>query len=84
MRHKLLRRILSGLLAGMLCLSMVPVSALADDSTFSSVPAAETSQTATPETAASQNEDTLSSQAQASLDIEKFYAWWRSASYRRT
>ena len=68
MRHKPLRRILSGLLAGMLCLSMVPVSALADDSTFSSVPAAETSQTATPETAASQNEDTLSSQAQAFID----------------
>lgn len=51
MRHKPLHRILSGFLAGMLCLSMMPVSALADDSAAGTISAAEA---ATPETALEQ------------------------------
>ena len=41
MRYKPMRRMLAGFLAGMMCLSMMPVSALADDSAAGTISAAE-------------------------------------------
>lgn len=67
MKHKPMRRILAGLLAGMLCLSMTPGAAFAEDATDAdpqapeAVTAAATPETATPETA-------LSPEAQAFVD----------------
>ena len=67
MKHKPMRRILAGLLAGMLCLSMTPGAAFAEDATGADprapevVTAAATPETATPETA-------LSPEAQAFVD----------------
>lgn len=67
MKHKPMRRILAGLLAGMLCLSMTPGAAFAEDATGAdpqapeAVTAAATPETATPETA-------LSPEAQAFVD----------------
>ena len=67
MKHKPIRRILAGLLAGMLCLSMVPGAAFAEDAPGSepaaaeAVTAAATPETATPETA-------LGPEAQAFVD----------------
>ena len=67
MKHKPMRRILAGLLAGMLCLSMTPTAAFAEDATGAdpqapeAVTAAATPETATPETA-------LSPEAQAFVD----------------
>ena len=67
MKHKPIRRILAGLLAGMLCLSMAPGAAFAeaapgsDPAAAEAVTAAATPETATPETA-------LSPEAQAFVD----------------
>ena len=67
MKHKPIRRILAGLLAGMLCLSMAPGTAFAeaapgsDPAAAETVTAAATPETATPETA-------LSPEAQAFVD----------------
>ena len=67
MKHKPMRRILAGLLAGMLCLSMTPGAAFAEDAIGAdpqapeAVTAAATPETATPETA-------LSPEAQAFVD----------------
>lgn len=67
MKHKPIRRILAGLLAGMLCLSMTPATAFAEDATGAdpqapeAVTAAATPETATPETA-------LGPEAQAFVD----------------
>lgn len=68
MRYKPMRRMLAGFLAGMMCLSMMPVSALADDSAAGTISAAEAAtpetalEQATPETAA------LGTEAQAFID----------------
>ena len=67
MKHKPMRRILAGLLAGMLCLSMTPGAAFAEEAPGAdpqapeAVTAAATPETATPETA-------LSPEAQAFVD----------------
>ena len=68
MRYKPMRRMLAGFLAGMMCLSMMPVSALADGSAAGTISAAEAAtpetalEQATPETAA------LGTEAQAFID----------------
>lgn len=67
MKHKPMRRILAGLLAGMLCLSMTPGAAFADDSPGADTQAPEAVSTAaTPETATP--ETAFSAEAQAFID----------------
>ena len=74
MKHKPMRRILAGLLAGMLCLSMTPGAAFADDSPGADTQAPEAvSAAATPETASPEQEaatpETAASAARFSFTV---------------